>query len=179
VISLSYNRGVLASARLAKENHAMPRHLVERELTPAGPASRPAAPGRRSVTVNLAESPLTWLYSRGHLDDRQLAAGELLRRDYEAAQIAPGITMRWDAVRISATGGERGLNSSERQFAAHARFDAALAEAGAGLSDILWRVVCAGESLPKAERALAWPTRSGKLVLRIALDRLAGYYRVQ
>jgi hypothetical protein len=135
-------------------------------------------PGRRSVTVNLAESPLTWLHSRGHLDERQLAAGELLRRDYEAAQIAPGITMRWDVVRIAATGGERGLNASERQIASRSRFDAALAEAGPGLADVLWRVVCAGETLPHAERELAWPTRSGKLVLRLALDRLAAYYRV-
>jgi hypothetical protein len=128
--------------------------------------------------VNLAESPLTWLHARGHLDDRQLAAGELLRRDYESAQISPGITMRWDAVRIAGTGGERGLNPNERQLAARARFDAALAEAGPGLADILWRVVCAGEGVPTAERALAWPSRSGKLVLRIALDRLAGYYRL-
>lgn len=50
--------------------------------------------------------------------------------------------------------------------------------AGRDLSDILWRVVCAGESLANAERALAWPARSGKLVLRIALDRVAGYYRI-
>ncbi|WP_423142604.1 DUF6456 domain-containing protein [Parablastomonas sp. CN1-191] len=156
----------------------MPRHLVERELTPAGPARRPAAPGRRSVTVNLGESPLTWLHARGHLDDRQLAAGELLRRDYEAAQVAAGITMRWDVVRSPGSGGGRGLNPGERQVAARRRFDAALGSAGPGLSDIIWRVVCAGESVPAAERALAWPTRSGKLVLRIALDRLAGYYRV-
>ena len=38
----------------------------------------------------------------------------------------------------------------------------ALAMAGKDLSDILWRVVCAGESLANAERALAWPVRSGK-----------------
>lgn len=156
----------------------MPRRLVERELTPAGPTARAAASGRSTVTVNLAESPLTWLHARGHLDDRQLAAGELLRRDYESAQIAPGITMRWDAVRIAGTGGERGLNPNERQLGARARFDAALAEAGPGLADILWRVVCAGEGVPTAERALAWPSRSGKLVLRIALDRLAAYYRL-
>jgi len=51
-------------------------------------------------------------------------------------------------------------------------------EAGRGLSDVLWRVVCACESLPSAEKALSWPARSGKLVLGIALDRVAGFYRL-
>ena len=55
---------------------------------------------------------------------------------------------------------------------------AALREAGRGLEDILWRVVCAGETLPVAEKALAWPARSGKLVLKLALDRVADFYRI-
>ena len=36
----------------------------------------------------------------------------------------------------------------------------------------------AESALPEAERALAWPVRSGKLVLRIALDRVATFYRI-
>ncbi|MEX0342142.1 MAG: DUF6456 domain-containing protein, partial [Erythrobacter sp.] len=71
------------------------------------------------------------------------------------------------------------LTPSERQLSAKARFDAAMAEAGPGLSDILWRVACAGEGLPTAEKALEWPARSGKLVLRLALDRVASYYRIR
>jgi len=86
--------------------------------------------------------------------------------------------MRWDPVRIRGQGGDVGLSASERQMAAKARFDAALAEAGSGLSDILWRVVCAGEGMPDAERALQWPARSGKLVLAMALDRVADFYRI-
>jgi len=50
--------------------------------------------------------------------------------------------------------------------------------AGKGLSDILWRVVCACESVPDAEKALEWPARSGKLVLKLALDRVADFYRL-
>lgn len=156
----------------------MRRHLVERELTSEGPSRRAPQPGGWRVTVNLAESPLTWLYARGHLSDFQFEAGERLRADWERAQIAPGITMRWDVVRIQGTGGDRGLNASERQIAAKARFDGAIAAAGPGLADVLWRVVCAGEGLPDAERALGWPTRSGKLVLGLALDRVAGFYRI-
>ena len=95
----------------------MQRELVERELTEAGPGPRAPTKGRRSVTVSLAESPLTWLHARGHLSDGQLAAGECLRRDWEWAQLAPGVTMRWDAVRIRGAG-QRGLNLTERQLAA-------------------------------------------------------------
>ena len=153
----------------------MQRQLVERELTSEGPGRLPAQRSGRSVTVNLAESPLTWLHARGHLSDHQRDAGERLRTDWERAQLAPSITMRWDVVRVGASG-ERGLNASERQIAAKARFDGAVAAAGPGLADVLWRVVCAGESLPDAERALVWPVRSGKLVLGLALDRVAQFY---
>ena len=155
----------------------MHRQLVERELTSEGPTRRPAQRGGRSVTVNLAESPLSWLHSRGHLSDRQYQAGERLRADWERAQLAPGITMRWDAVRVKSTG-DQGLSAGERQIAAKARFDAAVSAAGPGLADVLWRVVCAGETLPDAEKAMAWPVRSGKLVLSLALDRVAEFYRV-
>ena len=157
------------------------RHLVERELTSEGPrrgAGGGAKKRTRSVTINLAESPLTWLHARGHLSDRQFDGGERLRADYERAQLGPSVTMRWDPVRIMGQGGDAGLTPTERQMAARERFDAALAEAGKGLSDILWRVVCAGETLPVAEKTLQWPARSGKLVLKLALDRVANFYRI-
>lgn len=156
----------------------MHRQLVERELTSEGPRRSGTAKGRpRTVTVNLAESPIAWLHARGHLDDRLFAAGERLRADYERAQLAPSVTMRWDPVRVKSTG-DAGLTAGEKQIAAKARFDGAIVAAGPGLSDVLWRVVCACETLPDAERALAWPARSGKVVLRLALDRVAGFYRL-
>lgn len=163
----------------------MAQVLVNRELTEEGPRRfdglREEVGGAamrtvRTVRVNLAESPLTWLHARGHLNDRQFAAGERLRADWERAELAPSVTMRWDPVRIG--GGEPGLTQSERQLAARRRFDGAIAAAGPGLADILWRVVCAGEGVPAAEKALAWPARSGKLVLELALDRVAGFYGV-
>ncbi len=154
------------------------RKLVERELTEEGPRRRGGATRtRRSVTVNVAESPLSWLHAHGHLDDRLYDAGERLRADYERAQLGANVTMRWDPVRVRGTA-DRGLTQTERQIAARSRFDGALLEAGRGLEDILWRVVCAGETLPVAEKALAWPARSGKLVLKLALDRVADFYRI-
>ena len=59
------------------------------------------------------------------------------------------------------------------------RFHDAVASAGPGLADILWRVVCAGEGMREAETALGWPARAGKLVLALALDRIADHYRVR
>ncbi len=154
------------------------RKLVKRELTEEGPRRGGGVTRkRRSVTVNVAESPLTWLHAHGHLEDRLFDAGERLRADYERAQLGASVTVRWDPVRIKGTG-EQGLTQTERQIAARSRFDGALREAGRGLEDILWRVVCAGETLPVAEKALAWPARSGKLVLKLALDRVAEYYRI-
>jgi len=156
----------------------MQRKLIERELTPEGPRRRRGVGARRrSVTVNLAESPLGWLHAHGHLDDRLFDAGERLRADYERAQLSPGVTMRWEPVRIRGVGGA-GLAPTERQLAARQRFDGAIAAAGKGLEDILWRVVCACETLPVAEKALEWPARSGKLVLKLALDRVADFYRI-
>lgn len=156
----------------------MGKVLVERELTEEGPRRRGGARGkRRTATVNLAESPLSWLHTRGHLDNRLFDAGERLRADYERALLAPSVTMRWDPVRVQGGCGD-GLDPTERQIAAKDRFDGAMTAAGKGLRDVLWRVVCACEALPDAERALAWPARSGKLVLKLALDRVADFYRI-
>lgn len=130
--------------------------------------------GGRSVTVNRAESPVSWLRSRGLLDVRQHEAGERLRGDYERACLAPSVTMNWGAARVDGGGG--GVDATTAQLSAKRRFDAALAGVGAGLSDVLWRVVCAGESLATAEGALGWPRRAGKIVLGLALDRLGDHY---
>jgi hypothetical protein len=46
------------------------------------------------------------------------------------------------------------------------------------LADIAWRVICACESVSVAEKAWAGQPVRAKLVLRIALDRLADFYRV-
>lgn len=159
----------------------MKQQLAERGLDAHGlirDAIAPRGAVRRSVTVNLAESPLSWLAARGKIDSRQIEAGERLRADYERASIAPGVTMRWDGARVDGGGwrGDSGLDPTTAQLSAKRRFDAAIAAIGGGLSDIAWRVICAGEAMPTAERALGWPSRSGRLVLGLALDRLADHY---
>lgn len=88
--------------------------------------------------------------------------------------MAPSVTMRWSA-RVDGGAGER-LDPTSAQIAAKARFDAATAALGPGLRDVAWRVICACEGLPAAERALGWPARAGRIVLGLALDRLADHY---
>ncbi len=151
---------------------SLARDLIDRPLDRAHPS------GRR-VTVNAAESPLSWLRARGYVTARRFAAGEQLRHDFERARLGPSVTMRWDASGVkSARRAKGGGDPTVAQLSAQHRFDGAIARAGAGLADILWRSICAGETLPDAERALGWPTRSARLVLTLALDRVADYYRL-
>ena len=130
-----------------------------------------------SIPTNIAESPLGWLRARGLVDARQFEAGERLRGDYERASIAPRTTMRW-ASRVDGGGGD-GADPALVQVAAKRRFDAAMDAIGPGLHDIAWRVICACEGLPTAEKGMGWPARSGRVVLTLALDRIADHYGLQ
>jgi hypothetical protein len=157
------------------------RELVECEIDNDGTVRRPAAGSRskrRSVTVNLRESPLGWLKARGLVGDRQFEAGEKLRGDFERAALRPRVTMQWDGVRVDRSRGCEVLDLHLGQVQSKRRFDAALAAIGSGLSDVAWRVICAGESVPTAERALGWPARAGRIILTLALDRLVDHYRL-
>jgi hypothetical protein len=120
-----------------------------------------------------------WLRARGLVTARQFDAGETLRADYERAALEPAVTMRWDAAPRERRQGRAGREElTLAQLAACRRLDAAIAAVGPGLADILWRIVCAGEGMREAERALGWPARAGRLVLTLALDRLAAHYRL-
>ncbi|WP_022681461.1 DUF6456 domain-containing protein [Sphingobium bisphenolivorans] len=132
----------------------------------------------QKVAVNIGESPLAWLHARGHVSQRHYVAGDLLRADWERAGLGARVTMRWDAA-PSQKGSGLKADPTHAQLSARERLDGALRAAGPGLADILWRVVCAGEGLIAAEKALGWPSRAGKLVLTLALDRVAGWYRVK
>lgn len=152
-----------------------PRHLAERVVEDMDGVAR-------RVTVNLGESPLSWLKARGYVTRRQFDAGEALRADWERAGLGARVTMSWDPAAAPSRGRRAAPEAPERSvgaIGARVRVNAALAAAGPGLSDVLWRVVCACEGLAAAETALGWPARAGKLVLGFALDRVADYYRIK
>ncbi|HXV74494.1 MAG TPA: DUF6456 domain-containing protein [Sphingomonadales bacterium] len=139
---------------------------------------------RRRVEVNIGGSPLGWLSRRKgrggapFLNQALVEAGETLARDFELAGLQPRTIGFYDGVPVTgkkyASG--QGRDWTPRQLDARRRVEKALAAAGAGLADVLVRVCCFHEGLEAAERALEWPTRSGKVVLKLALERLALHY---
>ena len=134
----------------------------------------------RSVTVNPAESPLGWLFSRGLVTPRQFDAGERLNGLGES----PARPASYDFLDPAPVARGRGgsapsVDVSGSQLDAKRRFEHALGAPAQDSADILRRVVCSGEGMREAESALGWPAQAGKLVLALALDRVADYYRIR
>lgn len=133
------------------------------------------------------ESPIAILARRRDADGRPflpprlVAAAERLREDFEIAQIEPRATQDWERVLTGAIDGGAGAAPvpGATPAAARARVLAALAELGPGLGDVALRCCCWQEGVETAERRLGWAARSGKIVLRIALERLARHYAAQ
>lgn len=143
---------------------------VRRKIT--GPDGREA-----DVTVNEAESPLARLRHRRFIDAVQFDAGERLRRDFTLARIAPRMAIDLAAPIIHNTRGQTNQPAlTNMVLAAKQRFANAMRAVGPGLNDLLFDVCCHLRGLEQAERAKRWPARSAKVVLGIALDRLADHY---
>ncbi len=141
----------------------------------------------RRARYSAAESPLIALSRRRDrdgkpfLDETLIAAGERLREDFELAQIGPEVTQNWERF---LTGGGRGnfgpdTFAGQGSSAARDRVALALSELGPGLSDVALRCCCYLEGLELAEKRMGWSARSGKIVLRIALQRLKRHYDEQ
>lgn len=138
-----------------------------------------------TLRVNLAEDPLGWLARRKGADGQpflgpvELEAGERLRQDFEIARIAPSVAQDW---RKFLTPGDRLAGTAvpappgEGPRAARERVARAFTALGPGLSDVALRVCCFLEGLEACERRMGWSARSGKVVLKIALQRLADHY---
>ena len=130
-----------------------------------------------SVVVNDAESPLGWLKAHGAIDGRQFEAGEKLRRDYTLARLEPRLCRDLSAPLVDGRGPANPV-LSDTVLAAKQRFAKALAAVGPGLSDLLFELCCALRGLEAVETQNGWPRRSGKVVLGLALDRLAAHYGI-
>jgi hypothetical protein len=141
--------------------------------------------GRANVIVDEAESPLAWLARRRGRDGRaliephQLQAGERLRADFTRANLMPRTTSNW-ASPISSdrrgAGGDRSSAFTETMVAARQRVHQALDAVGPEFAGLLLDVCCFLKGLEDIERERCWPARSAKVVLQLALERLARHY---
>lgn len=114
-----------------------------------------------------------------YLTPHLIEAGERLREDFELAQMGPRTTQNWErflAPADTANPASRGPAAGPSD--ARMRVAKALEALGPGLSDIVFRVCCFLEGLEAAEKRLGWSARSGKVVLKIALERLARHYGI-
>ncbi|MGL4635947.1 MAG: DUF6456 domain-containing protein [Beijerinckiaceae bacterium] len=151
------------------------QHREESEGTIAGEEGRP-------VRLNDAESPLAWLRRRRNrdgspmLDDARFAAGERLRAEMTYAQMLPRVTANWTAaVASSARSGDRS-DPTDATIAARQRVRKALDAVGPDLAGILIDVCGFLKGLADIERERQWPARAAKVVLDLALGRLASHY---
>jgi hypothetical protein len=142
------------------------------------------SPGGGRLRYNAAESPLAALARRRNKDgspflsEDLVRAGETLREEFELAQMGPRVTQNWDKFLTGPAG--RSALSADRHGtgpeAARARVQAALADLGPGLGDVVLRACCYLEGMEAIEQRMGWAARSGKVVLRIGLQRLLRHY---
>ena len=125
-----------------------------------------------------AETPLIGLSRRrdkgGHpfLARDLVRVGERLREDFVLAQPGPDVAEDWrDALTTRA-----GHTPHPAVQAARDRVVAALDDLGPGLQDAALRCCCLLEGLEVTEKRMGWSARSGKIVLRISLQRLLRHY---
>ncbi len=143
---------------------------------------RMTALGPERVLVDRRESPLAWLARRKGtdgkpmLDPLSLAAGERLRADFERTGLSPRVTMDWERFGAGTGSGGRGGSLSDAMISARQRIDQALAAVGADMAGVLVDICCYLKGLDLVERERGWPPRSAKLVLGMALGRLAAHY---
>ena len=144
----------------------------------------PTPEGPRRLRYNLAENPVAVLGRRKDKDGMAflspdlINAAERLREDFELAQMGPRVAQNWDRFLTAGDrGGFRGdAGTAEGPRAARDRVAAALRDLGPGLGDVALRVCCFLDGIEAAEQRMGWAARSGKIVLRIALQRLARHY---
>jgi lambda repressor-like predicted transcriptional regulator len=177
-------RSALRELVAASENHARAMAEAPAEFVVARKAvNEDDLPQARVQRFAVTDSPLVGLARRRDKDGRLflsrvlLAAGERLREDYELSQMDPKYRRDWSA--IFDEDEEPAILDNSASGAAFGRVQSALCDLGPGLGDVALRCCCLLEGLETTEQRLGWAARSGKIVLRIALQRLARHYEQQ
>ncbi len=179
------NTGRSALRRLTAEDENRASGFAERNADPDNDAGWDIAsiegvtrpPHRYYAT----ESPLIGLARRKDRDGKPflprdlVAVGERLREDYELVEVGIGGIESWEGF-MTGDAPAAVAKGPKGAIAAHARVKEALADLGPGLGDVVLRCCCFLEGLEQAEKKMGWSARSGKIVLRIALQRLKRHY---
>jgi hypothetical protein len=140
------------------------------------------ADGAADVVFDEAESPLAWLARRKGRNGQpliqavQFQAGERLRTDFTRAQLTPSVASSWDPARAGGRRGQGGGTFTDAVVAAREQVRRALDAVGPEFAGLLLDVCCFLKGLEDIERERRWPARTGKIVLQLALDRLARHY---
>ncbi len=179
------NTGRAALRRLTAQDENRASGFAERRVDPQDDAgwdiaamegnSRPLLRGYAN------ESPLVGLARRKDRDGNPflprdlVAVGERLREDYELVEVGMGGIESWENLVHGDTPAEI-TEGPKGAMAAHGRIRDALADLGPGLGDVVLRCCCFLEGLEQTEKSMGWSARSGKIVLRIALQRLKRHY---
>lgn len=148
------------------------RTLETREIT--GEA------GREVVRVNTREDPLD-VFRRGRhcanlVGPAELEAAERFRWDLAQAQTMPQVTANWSRLVVDGAGYNPGLSVSEAIVEARRRVDAAMRAVGPDFSGILMDICGFSKGMEAIEKEHAFPLRSGKVVVGLALRGLARHY---
>jgi hypothetical protein len=141
---------------------------------------------REKPGFNADESPLGWLARRKDKNGEPMIAptefnaGERLRADFYFAHLTPRVTASWSGVYVDG-GSSRapqgyGVEIADNIIAARERVSRALKAVGPDFANVLIDVCCHLKGLESVEKACGWPQRSGKIVLQLALRRLAQHY---
>jgi hypothetical protein len=139
-----------------------------------------------ALLVNESESPLAWLARRKDaggkpmIDAAQFAAGERLRADFTRAAMTPriGANLASPVAHGRRNSGDSSAHFSDIVIAAKERLNHALDSVGPEFSGLLLDICCFLKGLELVERERGWPRRTSKVVLGLALDRLARHYGI-
>ncbi len=130
------------------------------------------------VQVNTQEGTLgRWA---AHLDPSELAAAERFCADYARSSLHQQTTRNWDLTAPARQKGWRGGPDAAplAAMAAKDRVMDALSAVGTGLEPVLVAVCIRGEGISAVERRFGWAQRSGRTVLKLALQQLARHYGI-